>query len=253
MKSWPIALVIALTAPVIGPTRAFDRSEPPPPSARAIAPSNKTIQPSTKYTTQQLRSISVFGARLSMRLEDARAALVANGLKREPFPQASRIAGEAQVLEADYSHPRDNTKVGIFYTQLPNKMRLVSRIVLWEQIPLMPKSEFDQFPRRRYGNPTNKTVFQGHDEYVWSQGSTAHTALKRSMQCMMNCITEQMKSECSTHTISSGSYMEGGYNTNMVGKLYWWAELNDLKLQRNSILQDQSYPRSRPICPTPVI
>ncbi|WP_158500116.1 hypothetical protein [Sphingopyxis macrogoltabida] len=201
----------------------------------------------------KLRDVSIFGARISMRLADARAELEKHGLRRAPFKTPARILGEAQVLEADYIHPSQNTKVGLFYAALANGERRVSRIVLWEEIPLIERADFRQFLAKRYGAPTDVTVFQGHDTFVWSQQAARYTDFLRSVQCLMPCISSNLIGECSTNSISRQVFMSGGFNTNMPGKLYWTADLNDLTLQRNAMFGLGNYPLDRPICPQPVI
>ena len=157
------------------------------------------------------------------------------------------------MLEADYAHPAQNTRVGLFYAVLPNGERRISRILLWEEIPVVDQAAYSQFLTERYGVPTNVTVFQGHDTYVWSQMSTKYIDLLRSVQCLMPCISSDLVAECSRRSISSQVFMSGGFNTNMPGKLYWTLDANDLALQRNAMISRGEYPRDRPICPKVVI
>jgi hypothetical protein len=203
------------------------------------------------YPIRHMRSISVFGARLSMRLEDAGAALVRSGLIRQRFPQSSPTGLKAQVLEADYRHPRENTTVGLFYAELSNGERRVSRIVLWEQIPVMKRGSFDRFLTKRYGAPTAKGLFQGHDNYLWSQEQVSWSNLLPSLQCMMDCIPQSLVGKCTGRTVSRQVVMSGEFNTNMPGKLYWGADINDFEAQRSALLR-KPVPRKGPICPVPV-
>lgn len=205
------------------------------------------------YTARQMRNISVFGARLSMRLEDAQAALARRGFTRQPYRISPPSRHEAQVLEADYRHPSDNTTVGLFYSQLPDGERRIGRIVLWEQIPTRAPAAFEHFLRERYGTPTSMSIFQGHNKYLWSQQQTAWSDLLPSMQCMMECLPRTLAGRCGPRTISRQVIMSGGFNANMPGKLYWTADLNDLELQQSALLWRGSYPADRPVCMDPVI
>lgn len=222
---------------------AFATFAPLASAARADQPSGPV------YTKSQLHDVSIFGARISMRLEDARAALEKHGLRRAPFQAPSRIAGEAQILEADYVHPSKNTKVGIFYAKLPNGEKRVSRIFLWEDVAVIERTAFRQFLTSRYGAPTDVTVFQGHDTYIWSQKDSEYVDLLRSVQCLMPCISSNLVGECSANSISRQVFMSGAFNTNMPGKLYWTLDFNDLSLQRNAMFGQANYPKNRPICP----
>ena len=123
------------------------------------------------------------------------------------------------MLEADYRHPRDNTKVGLFYSQLPNGEERVSRIFLWEHIPVIGRAAFDRFVYGRYGVPTTRTVSQGHRNYLWSQARTDWSDLQRSLQCMMDCLHSSLVGSCGPETISREVFMSGGFNINMPGQL----------------------------------
>jgi hypothetical protein len=229
-------------------------SSAPPPIRATGQPARSGPQSPARptYTARQVRNISVFGARLSMRLEEARAALVRRGFTRQPFPVSPSTLTEVPVLEADYRHPSDNTGVGLFYSRLPNGERRIGRIMLWEQIPVRPRATFERFLTERYGRPTSRSLFQGHDAYVWSQQRIEWARLLPSMQCMMVCVAPGQAAMCRRGPISRQVFMSGGFNTNMPGKLYWTADLNDLELQQSDLMRRGSYPAARPICPQPV-
>lgn len=226
----------------------------PPQHRRAGIQASRAAQGTAgpTYPVRHMRNISIFGARLSMRLEDARAALVRSGLIRQPYPRLPSGKLRAQVLEADYRHPRQNTSVGLFYAELPSGERRVSRIVLWEQIPVMERAGFDRFVMERYGTQTIKGIFQGHDKYLWSQERVAWSNLLPSLQCMLDCLSPTLVGRCTGQTVSRQVVMSGGFNTNMPGQLYWTADMNDFEAQRSAMLRSP-VPRKGPICLAPVI
>jgi hypothetical protein len=230
-----------------------ERDVPVSSGGETIAASTPPPSPSHHYSAAKVRDVPIFGARLSMRLADARAALEKYGLRRAPFKPPARVLREAQILEADYVHPSKNTKVGLFYAVHPHGERRVSRIVLWEEIPVIGRTAFSQFLTKRYGAPTDITVFQGHDTYVWSQAPTDYISLLRSVRCLMPCLSSDLVGECSSSSISRQVFMSGGFNTNMPGKLYWTLDVNDLALQQNAMFGQNDFPRDRPMCPKPVV
>jgi hypothetical protein len=198
------------------------------------------------HSARHVRSISVFGVRLGMRLEDAREALASRGFQRIQLRYVPPTRHEAQVLEAEYRHPTQNTHVGLSYAELPNGQKRIGRIIFWEQIPVMDSSSFERFLTDRYGAPA-LSVFQGSNMYVWSQQPSGWAELLPSVQCMMQCIPEHLAGQCNAGTISRQVIMSGAFNTNMPGQLYWTGELDDLELQRAALFPRGSFPR-RPIC-----
>jgi hypothetical protein len=204
------------------------------------------------YTPAHMRAVAPFGVRLGMRLDEARAILVRRGMRRSAYRVRPTNGHEPRVLEADYRHPVDNTNVALFYAELPNGGRRVSRIFVWEEIPVIPRIRFDTFLAARYGRPTLKEYSQGHANYTWSQTPVTIAALQSSFQCLSDCLPPDLMGRCSLRTVSRQIVMTGVFNTNMAGHLYWAFTLDDLELQRDTMFRRGIYP-GRPLCVQPVV
>jgi hypothetical protein len=234
----PALLALVLSAPGQAATQPAAPPRPQPHERAA-------------YTAAQLRAVSPFGVRLTMRLEEARAVLARHGLRRSAYRAQPPPGPRARVLEAEYRHPTDNTSVGLFYAELPNGERRISRITVWEEIPVISRLRFDRFLVRRYGRPTLKQYAQGHAQYTWSQIPVTISALQLSFQCMSDCPPPDLAS-CSPRAVSRQIVMTGVFNTNMRGHLYWAFTLDDFELQRAVMFRQGAYPPGRPVCPQPV-
>ena len=209
--------------------------------------------PKAEGEAYELRGKIVHGVHLGMSLPEARSALIKRGFKRDATPNGQVEGATAAVWEAEYRLPNENTVVSLAYSNLSKHRSVVTRLYLWQQVPRGPEKTWRLELAKRFGFPYTEVNFQGSTIFIWNDRNLKYKEIIFSKQCLVVCVHPSDIVNCQNAKILYQPLMTGGINSNDPKKLYFTVELDDLGLVRESLMNQNAFPRTPDVCPTPVI